>query len=234
MQRMTLPANQIAGRSILFALILSVLFGACDNSSGGSERLYSDEDVNYFVEVALGSEFGSSTKVVRKWLRDVEIQVVGTPTSRDEETLQAVIADLNALIDDIDVSLVESEPNVEIHVVPTSEFTSIEPNYVPGNLGFFWTFWNANAINRARILIATDQVTQAERSHLIREELTQSLGLFNDSDRYPESIFYQQWTSVQEYSDRDRKLIQMLYRPDIRPGMNEDAVRKVLESLLAE
>ena len=47
--------------------------------------------------------------------------------------------------------------------------------------------------------------------HLLREELTQSLGLFNDSWDYPESIFYQCWTTTTEYAPIDRELIDMLY-----------------------
>ena len=47
--------------------------------------------------------------------------------------------------------------------------------------------------------------------HLLREELTQSLGLFNDSWDYPESIFYQAWTTTTEYAPIDSELIDMLY-----------------------
>ena len=50
-----------------------------------------------------------------------------------------------------------------------------------------------------------------EQKHLLREELTQSLGLFNDSYKYPESIFYQDWTTTTEYAQIDRELIDMLY-----------------------
>ena len=43
------------------------------------------------------------------------------------------------------------------------------------------------------------------------EELTQSLGLFNDSYKYPESIYYQGWTTTTEYAPIDVELIEMLY-----------------------
>ena len=72
--------------------------------------------------------------------------------------------------------------------------------------------------------------TQAEiyRRHLLREELTQSLGLMNDSNQYPESIFYAPWTDVTVFADIDRMLISMLYRPDIDVNMNADEVLEVL------
>jgi len=50
------------------------------------------------------------------------------------------------------------------------------------------------------------------QNHLLREELTQSLWLCNDSWKYPESIFYQGWTTTTEYSEMDKKLIAMLFR----------------------
>ena len=51
-----------------------------------------------------------------------------------------------------------------------------------------------------------------KKKHLLREELTQSLGFFNDSWLYPESIFYQGWTDVTEYSEMDKEIIKMLYK----------------------
>jgi hypothetical protein len=49
------------------------------------------------------------------------------------------------------------------------------------------------------------------QKHLLREELTQSLGLFNDSYKYENSIFQQRWTETTEYAPIDRVLIDMLY-----------------------
>jgi hypothetical protein len=49
----------------------------------------------------------------------------------------------------------------------------------------------------------------------------QILGLGRDSNRYPQSIFYQPWTLVSEYAPIDRTLIEMLYRPEVRTGMGE-------------
>ena len=53
--------------------------------------------------------------------------------------------------------------------------------------------------------------TMSAKKHLLREELTQSLGLFNDTYDYPESIFYQEWTETNEYAPIDIELISMLY-----------------------
>jgi hypothetical protein len=115
---------------------------------------------------------------------------------------------------------VEANPTVEVHFGPMDSFTTILPSYVPGNWGYFAVWFNgANQITRTVVLLASDVANQTERNHLAREEITQMLGLAKDSYRYSNSIFQQNWTTVQEYADIDEALIEMLYRPQLRPGM---------------
>lgn len=192
---------------------------------------YTTEQINYFLEVALGAEFGSSDAVIRKWNAPIRIRVTGTPTAEDLRSLQTVVRDLNSLVQGISLAIDSNNSNVEIVFAPESEFRRYEPNYQPTNMGFGWIWWNQNTLNRARILISTTGVTQQERSHLIREELTQSLGLMQDSYRYSDSMFYQGWTDPTQFSAIDRAIISMLYRPEIRAGMTRSQVVQVLRSL---
>lgn len=125
--------------------------------------------------------------------------------------------------------------NCEIHFAPESRFASIEPHYVPTNYGFFWTNWNANGeIYWARVLISATNVTQQERAHLIREELTQSLGLMNDSSAYADSVFYQEWTDVTHYSPADTRVIGMLYSDLVSPGMTQEQATRALSQRYTE
>ncbi len=195
-------------------------------SAAGLDRT---EILDYFLEIALGVEFGSSHQVIVKWETDLEIQVHGEPTTEDRDTLGQVIAELNGIIGSPRLRLVQSSPNVDIHFVPISQFQSIVPNYVTGNWGYFSMWWSSFVILGANILIASDStVGQEARSHLIREELTQVLGLANDSYAYADSIFYQAWTETAEYSDIDRTIIGILYRDDVAPGMDRADLQKVL------
>jgi hypothetical protein len=195
-------------------------------------RKYTQEQIDYFLEIALGSEFGDSTATIKKWAGDVRIKVFGSPTREDLKTLQAVIDEINTIANGVHLQIVTNNPSVSIYFVPESKFIQYERNYIPVNLGFFWNSWDSkNVLYISRILISTEQVTQRERSHLIREELTQSLGLMNDSYRYKDSIFYQGWTDPIQYAEIDKVLLEMLYRPDIRPGMTKAEVLKVLKTL---
>ena len=224
------------------------------NHSPTLSRKYTSAQINYFLEVALGSEFGNQVTTIKKWNKDVKIKVVGSPTAEDLNTLNTVIDDINTLTNGsirLQIaslpgrnkpqgytastrSTVANNANVELYFVPVSQFGRYEPNYQPVNYGFFWDLWNNNVIYKSRVLISTVGITQKERSHLIREELTQSLGLMQDSYKYKESIFYQGWTDPTDYAEIDKALIEMLYRPEIRPGMTKSQVLKVFRELEAK
>lgn len=198
---------------------------------------FTQAQIDYFMEVALGSEWGTSNQTVRKWTQNLRIKVSGARTNEDTATINRVIGELNELIREsgVQLTLDNNNPNVEIIYAPETEFSRLEPNYVPGNLGFFWTYWNGGALNRARILItSTNRVTQRERSHLLREELTQVMGLMRDSWRYRDSIFYQGWTDVNQYTANDRAIIQILYLSNIRPGMSRSQVASAIRAASAQ
>jgi hypothetical protein len=200
----------------------------------GHPEIFTPEQIGYFIEVALGSEFGRGPGVVRKWQGPIRIQVHGSPTAEDRAALQAVMEELNQLTEGIELQLTDSDPSMEIFFVPEAEFARHEPRYQPVNLGFFWANWGADhQIVSARVLISTTGVTQQERAHLIREEVTQSLGLMQDSRRHRDSIFFQGWTDVVNYTEIDRAIIQLLYRPEIRAGMNASQVRAALRTRAA-
>ena len=71
-----------------------------------------------------------------------------------------------------------------------------------------------------------------EQKHLLREELTQSLGLARDSDRYVNSIFQSSWTQTLRYSDLDKDLIRLLYHPKMSTGLDATHVDGVLSEIL--
>ena len=124
-----------------------------------------------------------------------------------------------------------AEPQIDFDVrfVPQREFSKYIPECVPGNIGFFCMHWNGDGTcTRSMALIASD-VSQAERVHAIREEITQALGLMEDSWSHSDSIYYQGWTPGVHYAEIDQTLIRMLYRPDIQPNMSCQEVRNVFK-----
>jgi hypothetical protein len=185
----------------------------------------SDAAVKYLNEIALdGFEFGSAPKVAYKWTQDVLVQVEGNPTASDRAALQQVVSDLNGLISPVKVRLVDQGGNVRIWYGPEKQFAQQDEDYTPGNLGYFSIRYDDNsAITHSSILIDTGTEATA-RAHLVREELTQSLGLFQDSWDYKDSMFYQGWTTPTKYSDLDQQIIHMLYDTRVKPGMSKAQV----------
>ncbi len=240
---MRLPLQIVAGAGILLLLsacnyvpglkpiptVHRVEFLTSTPTAPTLSREYDSKVTGYFFDIAIGSEYGRSPAVIHKWTSDVRIRVHGNPTAADLDELEYVVYELNGLVAGITVSTTKRNPNIEIHFVPESKFRTIERNYRPTNLGFFWLHWDeSDAITSAKILIASEGITQEERSHLIREELTQSLGLMRDSNRYSDSIFYQGWTSTTEYTPIDRAVVSLLYEPQLLPGMTPKEVRSAL------
>ncbi len=72
------------------------------------------------------------------------------------------------------------------------------------------------------------------RNHLLREELTQSLGLMNDSPRFPHSIFYGGQSNDTTYLPIDRQLLAMLYQDDIRPKMTLSDTAAIFDGKFSE
>ncbi|MEO1145572.1 MAG: DUF2927 domain-containing protein [Cyanobacteria bacterium J06638_22] len=177
-----------------------------------SPSVTSEQAMAYFQEIANGSEFGEAAGILR-WKQDViRFQILGEPTQKDITTLQQVQGELTALTG---IQFEQSDaPDMLIRFVPEAEMAAVEPNYVEDNKGFFWLQHEGGAITNANILISATGVTQQERDHLIREEVTQAMGLRRDSHQYEDSIFHSSWrttATVQDYSAIDEEIIRMLY-----------------------
>lgn len=186
--------------------------------------------LDYFYDVALGSEYGGAPSTIRKWSRAaVGIGIDGTYSESSVACLDKTIADFNLLSRHVILNRIETSPDITIHFAPENKFSNILKEYEPRNLGFFWTWTDGNgALNKATILIDTSVISDIERCHLIREELTQSLGLMNDSPKFSDSIFYTDWTYTNTYSDMDKKIISTLYGDNgITVGMDRTEVEKV-------
>ena len=180
---------------------------------------YDDETNTYFKEIALELEYSDLVKTEPiRWTEDMHIflEENATPLIRNE--LNRIVSELNELIDPIEISIVKnkSEANCHIYFDDVNGFLKniSEANRektkerLSVNCGYF-SSGNNNAylhIDLAKI----DDDTDAQK-HLLREELTQSLGLFNDSWSYPESMFYQGWTHTTDYAEIDKRLIDLLY-----------------------
>jgi hypothetical protein len=183
----------------------------------------------YFLAIGIGAEYGDKVKVVTMWSRPVVTVRVHGGNAASKRCLNTVIADFNALTTTTDLRVSTNPADIELHFAPLSKFRSILPGYPSGNDGYVDVRWNGfYIIQRATVLIRSTGISERIRCHLIREELTQGMGLLRDSYKYPESIFYQAYTSPTRYAAIDKEVIRLLYSGAIQPGDDKKAIAKAV------
>ena len=196
--------------------------------------------VSYFKEVALGFEFGNESKITRRWEGNMKLFIGGKPTP-------ALLAETNRIVNEIN-DLSSNEFNVEvvsdsiqsnfyIYFGSGNSYAAIFPSqssYVASNWGLFSvSYTSSSVLFKGHMYVDINRANLIEQKHLLREELTQSLGLARDSDLYPESIFQQSFsTKTTEYAPIDRDLIRLLYHPKMKVGLDRDQVDKLLRDIL--
>lgn len=202
-----------------------------------------EEVVRYFNEVAMGGEFDNQPRVTRKWLREMKLYIGGAPDQVLRSELDDVIGEINDLAHDgfqITITSDSASSNAYIFFGAPAVFVDRYPPaqlYIANNWGLFFSFSDNSTNELYRAIIFVDMVRNADKKaqrHILREELTQSLGLGRDSEWYDNSIFQQSWTTVTEYAPIDRDLIWLLYDPVITPGLDSVAVTPLLQQLLTE
>ena len=201
---------------------LTNLVFSSDSGAGGNPSIqnvgslsdHSPEAKAYFREIALGNEFSNKvSSTPYRWTKNMKIYCYGYCSPMMMNELNRIVKELNDIIDPITISVVSkrSDANFIIYLGSYQSFANNHPDIhadrLKNNWGYFQTYTN-EGVMYVDIIRAKEDDAQ---KHLLREELTQSLGLFNDSYKYDNSIFYQGWTTTTEYAPIDRELIDMLY-----------------------
>jgi hypothetical protein len=230
-------------KKLLFVLATSVFLVSCskdDEAIAPGLTAYNESVVDYFKEVALGFEFGNESKITRRWEGNMKLFIGGKPTP-------ALLAETNRIVGEIN-DLANNEFNVEvvsdslqsnfyIFFGSGNSYAAIFPaqsSFVASNWGLFSVSYpSSGVLFKGHMYVDINRANLIEQKHLLREELTQSLGLARDSDLYPESIFQQSFsTKTTEYAPIDKDLIRLLYHPKMKVGLDRDQVDKLLRDIL--
>ncbi|MCB1174868.1 MAG: DUF2927 domain-containing protein [Leptospiraceae bacterium] len=225
-------------RTVLLALIAStsLTFGSCRLQSEKnpqiseplSETIIDQRTaVEYYKKIALGSEYGNGAKQIKKWQQDLRVWLRDSDYPDLTAELDRIIVELNQLSSTIRIRRVtdRTDANFIVFLSSAAEYADFEPDaepYLQANWGLVWINWNSRSEIYAGSMYVDVFRTQtlAGRKHLLREEFTQGLGLLNDTYDYKDSIFYQGWTTGQEYSPIDRELIRMHLGTQVKPAMS--------------
>jgi hypothetical protein len=229
-----------AGFGLASALALA-LSGAVANAT---------EDVDYMVstfdEIVFHAEFGQTIAPrVTKWVDPVQVYLdirAGDPTLY-RRLVEAHIEELEFLTG-LPFEIVGSPDEANVFMVFDRDDALIESaaDYQPtiarhgGEISKTLCFGiysvnGASEIKRAIIGIPTDRAASLGKlPACVVEEMTQILGLPNDSDDIYPSIF-NDGSSDDALTDLDRWLVRLLYDASVEPGMDRVAALAQIRSL---
>lgn len=196
--------------------------------------------VDYFQLVALGSEYGNDLPLVKKWKVPMQLYVNDQSNTTLMTELVSIIEELNGLfIDGFQIVMTDDSLAANYHVF-LGEVDAYKRKYpsvahlIGENRGLF-TIQSDEKFNitSGHMFVETKAgIALRYQKHILREELTQSLGLPNDIKYYAESIFYEKWTDIQKYSDLDKETIRLLYHPRMVSKVGSRGAISILEGIL--
>ncbi|WP_341228113.1 DUF2927 domain-containing protein [uncultured Arcticibacterium sp.] len=232
-------------KSKVYIIVLALIITSCsrfdEDITPKSLNTFQKETIAYFKEIALGFEFSSSTEITRKWNTDMLIYVGGEKEDYLMSELNSIIAEINQLSTDgfsVSITADTLKSNFYIFLGSGNEYGNQFPSsqdLINNNWGLFNINWNdQNELYKGRMYVDIYRAEETAQKHLLREELTQSLGLGKDSNLYAESIFRQSWTLTNHYTPIDKELIRLLYHPKITSGLNSEEVTERLTNILLD
>ncbi len=218
------------GRGLLAA---ALLFAA---PAAAAERTVPvDELVSYFDTIVFGSEFadvGEANPVVTKWAKSrLTVSLMLRATEQHLASVQKNLDDISKWVPLKFVGVPKdkgSSADIQILFVNGTEMGQVpvpEENrpalkaIVATNPNCFFLNWKQpkSRIVKALIVANVDRDIAVLNSCLL-EELTQSLGLPNDSDQLRPSIFSDK-DRLYELAPQDRMLLYALYHPMMKAGL---------------
>lgn len=182
-----------------------------------------DEIISYYNKIALKSEYDSiQLSKPYIWKKNIIIYIkcdTNLPfvTKQMVNEAKRVVKELNDLIIPISISFTSdsSKCNLFVYFGSHTTFNKLVPSstkYTTDGVGLSLVIPDNSIINHGYVYVDIYRVASITfLNHLVREEITQSIGLLNDTWDYFDSIFYQGWTNFNEYSNLDKEIIKMHY-----------------------
>lgn len=214
----------------------------------GFESPFGADLVRSFELIALHNEHGDRGWMpVRKWTKPLSIYLDSRAGLKDVQ--RQLVSDHVAKLREItghEINLVRTreEANVVVVFEREARLRSLVDELLPGkkitddflNSSICFANFDVDArfeISRAVVIIPPDRArAYAKLPACVIEELTQIMGLINDSVEVYPSIFND--ASIDdELSEHDIRLLKILYNPRIKAGMRREEVMPIVRELAA-
>lgn len=221
----------------IIALCLLYMFQLQYSCKQSSHQL-TQEDIDSLAKVALRTEYGDSNEVIKKWEGNVLVFLKNPEKKELVKEFEKVCNEINNLSSSISIVRVydETASNFVIFFSDHKTFGDYAPvtrKYLDDNYGFVWLNWDSNSfvISDGSMYVDIKRTENLDcQRHILREELTQALGLLNDHDGETKSIFYQAWTCFTEYTEMDKRIIKTFLNPRIKANMSLRQLHKAIKN----
>jgi hypothetical protein len=230
-------------KNIVFILLFAALFLSCAEENDEELTPYQKKLISYFEEITLGFEFGDPVKVTRKWESEMKIFIGGNPDGALRTEVENVIAEINALATDgfkISITSDTLQSTSYLFFGSADDFIarySYAAQLAANNWALTFYYFNKsdNVLTKTVSYVDTERAQDIfTRNHLLREQIAIAIGFTRNSKTFTYSIFQEAWTTTNFFSEMDRECIQLLYHPDMHPGLDEAAVEPLLAQLVKE
>ena len=230
------------------AMMCLAIVSSAETSANHSHWDSPDYIQDSFVTIALGREYGQATSHLNKWADPIHFTI--TDFTGDDELHQRMVKQhLEHLSHITGLSITPSSTtqhaNLEIIFGAESELETLlkeklavssdnlRAKLLANGVCYGRISLSREVISHAIVIVPVDRArAQAKLMSCVVEELTQVLGLANDSDNVFPSIFNDR--SHDDFlSGLDYTLLKLLYHPSLKPGMTEKQVREQLKKLLS-
>lgn len=231
-------------RPILLPMAAAGIVSAASTAWASEARTNADVLAN-LATIVFGSEFrGEDHPVVRKWTVPLRVAVYGDDRGRYRDLLEEHLGLLHRLTG-LDLRIVERSDagqNVRVLFLGDSQFRDYMHRYLPtpknpnlvSSLACFGLFSvdARDEIDSATAVIPSS-LPRSEVKACIVEELTQVLGLPNDSFDVAPTVFNDD-EAFQELTWQDELFVRVVYDRRVTPGMQPAAFKKVARMVLDE
>ena len=209
------------------------------NKSSGTTTTTSskNEAVESLIAVGMKGDDGAGPdKVLSKWIKGaVTFTVLSNPSSYSSQCVDAVIAEMNNLIDPVTFTRddASASPDITVRFITQAELNEVYSRLgspAPANLHGYMTYESNHQGNEellgGHIYISTDSpISEVNRCGVIRHEMTHTIGLPFNSTLHNYSIFGFGIEGKSDYIEIDREVIRLLYNSGVLCGSNEAQVR---------
>jgi hypothetical protein len=245
---------RLAARCLVFVALLGSLAQAAENSEIAKRRAaerntFTDAEIfKGFFATAFGAEMRIAGRVdgIRKYDKPVRVYVENRAQPDRSAQVAEIVADIKSRIEHLDIATVadRKEANVVVRLLSEKNFyrtlreafgrdriRSIRKSLDPQCLSGF----RKDAELR---IVRSDVFLVADTSDFVfydcaYEELLQSLGPINDTDKVRWTMFNDK-VAMGFFGVYDQYLLNILYHPRVRPGMSRAQVRTVLPEIMPQ